>query len=133
MGTRNPQFGATVQYVESDTAPALSPEKIKYIQKVIGKFLFMARAVDNTLLHALNELARAASKGTTKTLEATTYLRNYSASNPRPRIQYRASDMILYVDSDAAFQYANKHVVEQEATTIWATMMDSFLMHRLKP
>ena len=43
-----PVYGAKIQYVEEDNTPALSPDKIKHVQKVIGKFLFMARAVDNT-------------------------------------------------------------------------------------
>jgi len=99
-----PVYGAKVQYVEEDNTPALSPDKIKHIQKVIGKFLFMARAVDNTQLHALNELARKVSKGTEATLTAATHLLNYIASNNRPSIRYQASDMILQVDSDASFQ-----------------------------
>ena len=64
----------------------------------------MARALDNTLLHALNELARKAANATEKVLAATNYLLNYIASNPTPKIQFRASDMILHIDSDAAFQ-----------------------------
>jgi hypothetical protein len=99
-----PVYGAKIQYVEEDTTPSLSPEKIKHVQKVIGKFLFMARAVDNTQLHALNELARKASKGTEATLAAATHLLNYIASNNRPRICYQASDMVLQIDSDASFQ-----------------------------
>jgi hypothetical protein len=99
-----PVYGAKIQYVEEDKTPALSPDKIKYVQKVIGKFLFMARAVDNTQLHALNELARKVSKGTEATLIAATHLLNYIASNNRPSIRYQASDMILQIDSDASFQ-----------------------------
>ena len=99
-----PQFGQRIQFAEDDLTPTLPPDKVKYIQKVIGKLLFMARAVDNTILHTLNELARKVTKATEATLEATIYLLNYIASNPRPRIQYRASDMILCIDSDAAFQ-----------------------------
>merc|ERR1711884_196542 len=44
----SPQYGASIQYVEEDNSKPLSADKIKYIQKVIGKFLFMARAIDNT-------------------------------------------------------------------------------------
>ena len=64
----------------------------------------MAHAVDNTQLHALNELARKVSKGTEQTLAAATHLLNHIASNNRPKIKYYASDMILQVDSDASFQ-----------------------------
>ena len=99
-----PNYGATTQYVVDSNLPQLASRDIKYIQKVIGKFLFMARAIDNTQLHALNELARTVSKGTSETMEATIYLLNYIAAHNRPRICYRASDMILQVDSDASFQ-----------------------------
>lgn len=61
------------------------------------------RAVDNTMLHALNDIACAVTKGTGATKEAATYFLNYIASDPTPRIRYRASDMILYVESDAAY------------------------------
>ena len=64
-------LGATVQCAEDDTSRKLRPEEIKRIQKAVGKFLFLARAVGNT--------------------------------NPKPRIQFQASDMTLQIDSDAAF------------------------------
>jgi hypothetical protein len=98
-----PDYGARIQYVKEDTSAPLPPDKIRYIQKVVGKFLFMGRALDNTMLHALNDIACAVTKGTEATLAATTYFLNYIASNPSPRIRYRASDMILYVESDAAY------------------------------
>ena len=68
--------------------------------------MFMARAVDHTMLHSLNNIAFAATKGTKATLEATNYFLNYIACNPLPRIKYRASDMILHVESDAAYLVA---------------------------
>ena len=98
-----PDYGATMQYVEDDASRKLKPEEIKQTQKVVGKFLFLARAADNTMLHALNEIACNVPAGTEKTLEAAMYLLNYIACNPKPRIQYQASDMTLQIDSDAAF------------------------------
>ena len=79
-----PQYGAKVQYIEDVNLPQLPPKDIKYIQKVIGKFLFMARAVDNTQLHALNELARTVSKGTSATMDAAIHLLNYIAAHNHP-------------------------------------------------
>ena len=103
-----PDYGAKVQYVVDDTSPPLPLEKIRYIQRVIGKFLFLARALDNTQPHSLNEIACSAATGTEATLAAATYLLNYIASNPKPRIRFTASDMVLQVDSDAAFQVCPK-------------------------
>ena len=86
----------------------LTKEEIKRIQKVIGKFLFLARAVDNTILHALNELACDVSEGTQKTLEAAIYLLSYIACSPKPKIRFHASDMKLLIGSDAAFHVRPK-------------------------
>ena len=78
----------------------LEPE-LKLKQNVTGKFLFYARAIDNTMLHALNDIASA--KNSKETLAAVKYFLNYVASNPNARIKYRASDMILQLNSDAAY------------------------------
>jgi hypothetical protein len=96
-----PQYGEKVQYVRVDESNPLDEVGVKFIQKATGKFLYYARAVDNTMLHALNEIA--SSKHTEETLRATRYFLNYAASNPDGKIVYRKSDMILQGDSDAAY------------------------------
>ena len=58
------------------------------------------------MLHALNELCIAATKGTEETVKALVHFLNYCATNPDAEIIYRASDMILSVDSDAAYLIA---------------------------
>ena len=66
-----PDYGAKVQYAEDDAASRkLTKDETKRIQKVVGKFLLLARAIGNTMLHALNEIACDASDGAEKTLEA---------------------------------------------------------------
>ena len=60
--------------------------------------------MDDTVLHALNDIACDAAKGTERTLEATDQLLNCIACNPRPAIRHQASDVVLQVNSDAAFQ-----------------------------
>ena len=99
-----PDYGARVQHVEDDLSRKLAADEIKRIQKVVGKFLFLARAIDNTMLHALNEIACNATAGTEKTLEAAVCLLNCIACDPKPKIRFCASDTILQVDSDAAFE-----------------------------
>ena len=95
--------GAKIQYIEDDSSAPLTPGQIKFIQRVIWKFLSMARAVDNTLLHALYDLACQVSKGTQKTWEATQHVLNCIACNPTPAIKHEASNMALEAESDAAF------------------------------
>jgi hypothetical protein len=58
--------------------------------------------------HALNELCIAATKGTQETQEALEYFLNYCATHPEAEIIYRACEMILTIDSDAAYQVASK-------------------------
>ncbi|MGK3736814.1 MAG: hypothetical protein ACI8RD_014404, partial [Bacillariaceae sp.] len=43
--------------VKHDTTAILNAEQIKFIQRTTGKFIFYARAIDNTMLHALNDIA----------------------------------------------------------------------------
>ena len=98
-----PDYGAKVQYVKEDLTNKLDEDQIKFIQRVTGKFLFYARAIDDTMLHAINDIASSTANGTEATLAATRYFLNYAASNPNGQIIYRASDMILRIDSDAAY------------------------------
>jgi hypothetical protein len=79
----------------------MSPAEIKYKQRAVGKFLFYARAIDNTMLHALNDIAT--SKDTKATHEAMVHFLNYASCNPNASIIYRASDMQLSIESDAAY------------------------------
>ena len=88
-----PDYGQKVQYVKLDNSPPLTAAQIKYIQQVTGKFLFYARAIDNTMSHAINEIA--SSPNLESTYDATIYFLNYAACNPNAEILYQASDMIL--------------------------------------
>jgi hypothetical protein len=70
--------------------------------------IYTSRAIDNTMQHALNEFCIAATKGTQETQAALEYFLNYCATHPEAEIIYRASDMILTIDSDTAYQVAAK-------------------------
>jgi len=96
-----PDYGQTIQYVKIENSPPLIAAQIKYMQQVTGKFLFYAQAIDNTTSHAINEIA--SSPNLESTYDGTTYFLNYAACNPNAEILYRASDMVLQVDSDAAY------------------------------
>jgi hypothetical protein len=103
-----PEFGQKIQYERVDKSEPLTAKQIKTTQEVCGKFLYTSRAVDNTMQHALNELCIAATKGTQETQEALEYFLNYCATHPEAEIIYRACEMILTIDSDAAYQVASK-------------------------
>ena len=60
------------------------------------------------MLNALNELCIEATKGNNGTTKALNHFLDYAASNQEPMIIYRESDMILTIDSDAAYLVAPK-------------------------
>jgi hypothetical protein len=99
-----PRFGQAAQEpAPPDTSPELSaPGKVR-IQKIVGSFLYYGRAVDITILKALNSLARQQSKPTEATAKCTDHLLDYLATHPRAVIRYFPSDMILQVHSDASY------------------------------
>ena len=86
-----------------DTSPPLDKNGIKRLQEIIGTLLFYGRAVDNTMLVALNELGSAQAHGTEATAEATVKLLNYAATHPDAVIRYKASKMIYRIHTDASY------------------------------
>jgi hypothetical protein len=51
-------YGTTKQYADTiDTSPPLSKEDKKYVQEVVGMFLYYAGCVDSTMLTALGSIA----------------------------------------------------------------------------
>ena len=101
-----PKYGAKVQYVQIDETSPLGQGQIRFIQRAVGKLLYYARAVDPTMLHAINDISLSASKGTEATLDATMFLLNYAHTHQNAEVIFRKSDMILHVDSDAAYLVA---------------------------
>ena len=98
------QYGRKVQLVAPpDESPALPPAGIKRIQQVVGALLYHSRAVDSTTGVALSTLASEQSRATERTNEKLHQLLDYCATHPNATLQYKASDMILKIHSDAAF------------------------------
>jgi hypothetical protein len=75
----------------------------KFIQKVCGKFLFLGRAVDSTLLCPISAIASQSSKPTKDTMAQTMQLLDYLASQEEAVLTYNASEMILAAHSDASY------------------------------
>ena len=59
--------------------------------------------MDCTILPALNTLAEQQSSPTKNTEASITRFLDYAATNMSEIIQYKASDMILHIDSDASY------------------------------
>ena len=99
-----PNYGAKQQYVEVESKePILSDEDKKYIQQVLGTFLFYARAVDSTMLVALSAIAADQASPTKSTMEKVKQFLDFAASQEEAIVTYKASNMILAVHSDASY------------------------------
>ena len=72
-------------------------------KKIIGSLLFYARAVDPTILPALNDLAADQSSPTILTDKAIDKLLDYCNTYPNPSILYKASKMVLHIDYDVSY------------------------------
>ena len=96
---------------EQQMTPDLPPEaheivddKTKtYVQEVTGVFLFYSRAVDPTMLTAVNKISSEQSKPTGATLKAVDRLLSYAERYPNASIVLTPSNMQLCVQSDASY------------------------------
>jgi hypothetical protein len=99
-----PTYGAKVQYAKTpDDSPILPANDITEIQQKIGTLRYYADSVDPFMLPALGTIASSQSKATQPTKDACTWLMDYAVCNPLSIIRYDASDMILYLHSDASY------------------------------
>ena len=106
-----PTYGAKAQYVEPDEiSTLLDKEEKKYIQAVTSTLLYYSRAVDPTMLVALNAIATQQALPTHKTIERVKHqLLDYCASQEEAIITYHLSDMlILAVHRDAGYLNESK-------------------------
>ena len=90
----------------ADESALLNPTETTIIQQIVGSLLYYARAIDYTLLPALNTISQSQAKPTKNTQKACDVLLNYCATYPNVHLRYHASDMILNIDSDAAYLVA---------------------------
>ena len=86
-----------------DTSPFLSVKEAKYVMKVVGSFLYYARAIDNTMLPALSQIAHQQQNPTQQTLKKCQQLMDYANTYSNTKVRFWASDMVLEVDTDAAY------------------------------
>ena len=91
------------QLTAIDTTPPLSADNKTRLQSIIGVMLYYARAVDGTMLGTCNRLASQQANPTQKTLDAAHHLLDYAATYPDAKLEFRPSDMILRMDSDASY------------------------------
>jgi hypothetical protein len=101
------QYGAKKQYATQESKAPLLDNKAKakrFIQQVCGKFLFLGRAVDSTLLCPISTItSQSSSKPTKDTMRQTLQLLNYLSTKEDAILSYYTSDMVLAVHSNASY------------------------------
>ncbi len=98
------QYGAKKQHaMQESNAPLLDNKAKRFIQHVCGKFLFLGRAVDSTLLCPISAIASQSSKPTKDKMQQTLQLLDYLAMQEDAVLSYHSSDMVLAVHSDASY------------------------------
>ena len=98
------KYGQKKQYAtEAPKTAPVDPKTKQFIQKVCGKFLYLGRAVDSTLLTPLSAIASQSSNPTETTLEQTKQFLDYLATQDEAVLTYKPSKMILAVHSDASY------------------------------
>ena len=93
-----------MQYAQQiDDSPFLNKEQTKYVQQVVGVFLYYARALDSTMLPALNKIGAQQAQPTQSIMKKVQRLMDYGNTYPNAYIRFYVSDMQLMIDSNAAY------------------------------
>ena len=74
--------------IKEPESPKLDRDSKKYTQQVVGSFLYYARAVDMTILHALSEIASEQANPTERTKKKVDQLLDYMATNLSAKIRF---------------------------------------------
>ena len=81
----------------------LDKKSTKIIQSIVVTMLYYAWSVGITILWAINKILRVQPKPTRDTEEKSIMLLYYAATYPNSIIRYKSRNMVLHVDSDAAY------------------------------
>ena len=99
-----PAYGNKIQYaIQNEHEDKLDQKGKQRIYSIVGTFLYYARAVDPTILPALNDIATVQAAPTMDTIKRTKMLMDYMATYPAATLRFYAGTMQLNVESDAAY------------------------------
>ncbi len=97
-------YSAKVQHANlPDDSPPLNKAGNKFIKEVMGVFLYLAWAVDSTMLTVLSALTSKQAAPTEKTMQKFLQFLDYSASQEDAIITYWVSNMRLAIHSNALY------------------------------
>ena len=98
-----------VQYSKAeDESHQLDKKGKQIIQQVMGKFLYLGRVVDLTILAALSSIAAQQASPTEVTKQRAMQLLDYLATQEDAIITYCTSNMVLAAYSDASYLSKSK-------------------------
>jgi hypothetical protein len=98
------QYSTKKQYATQELETPLLDNKAKrFMQQACGKFFFLSRAVDSTILCPISAIALQSSKPTEDTMQQTLQLLNYLAMQEDAVLSYHASNMVLVVHSNPSY------------------------------
>ena len=107
--THRPKLWSQFFFAETESnEPVLGKESKKYIQQVLGTFLYYACAVDPTMLVALSAIASEQASPTRATMKKVDQFLDYAASQEQVVLTYEASDTVLAVHSDDSYLSESK-------------------------
>ena len=86
-----------------DTLTPITKGKKRRIQKIVGTFLYYDWSVEWSMLTDLNTIAEQHTNPSQNTESAITQFLDYSATNSSAVFQYKSSDVILRIGSDASY------------------------------
>ena len=93
-------------YPAADTCPHLSPKERQHFHLIVGTLLYYERALDYSILPALNDVAREQSNPTVSLTRKAKRILDYVATYPTSYLRYYASDMVLHCNSDVTYLVA---------------------------
>ena len=99
---------------DSDKRNICDKNVTKRIKSIVVTMLYNERSLDPTMLRDINENLRVQSQPTHDTTEKAKMLLDYDALYLNAIIPYKASDMVLHVDSHA------EYITMTEARTCYA-------------
>eukprot|EP00957_Ditylum_brightwellii_P031205 2365029-Ditylum_brightwellii.AAC.1 len=104
-----PQYLSQPQYViDLDTSDPLDDQEKKQLQGLLGTLLFYTRAVNSTMIMAINAIAARQANPIINTAEDMLHFLNYCNTHPDAMIRYLASRRILHIHSDASYLSESK-------------------------
>ena len=101
-----PRFSTQPQLTSIDNSSLLPVSEIPRIQSIAWSFLYYSRVVDPTILPTVNETGMSQAKPTENIAAKCNRLCDYVATHPHAKLRYRASQMCLHIDTDAAYLVA---------------------------